>query len=76
MQLINLKTIKTMGKYIYYVVADFVGTDEFFDAPIDMNEELLEQWCKEGKAEKYTIEEFVKAFNDQRISDLGMLYYM
>lgn len=65
-----------MGKYIYYVVADFVGTDEFFDAPIDMNVELLEQWCKEGKAEKYTIENFVQAFNDEYISDLGMLYYM
>jgi hypothetical protein len=65
-----------MGKYIYYVVADFVGTDEFFDAPIDMNIELLEQWCQEGVAEKYTIEDFVQAFNDEYISDLGMLYYM
>lgn len=26
-----------MERYIYYVVSDFVGTDEFFDAPIDMN---------------------------------------
>lgn len=41
-----------------------------------MNIELLEQWCKEGKAEKYTIENFVQAFNDEHISDLGMLYYM
>jgi hypothetical protein len=65
-----------MGKYIYYVVADFVGTDEFFDSPIENNVELLEQWCKEGKAKKYTIEDFVEAFNDERISDLGMLYYM
>lgn len=65
-----------MGKHIYYVVADFVGTDEFFDSPIEKNVELLEQWCKEGKAEKYTIENFVVAFNDERISDLGMLYYM
>ena len=65
-----------MGKYIYYVVSDFVGTDEFFDSPIDMNEELLEQWCKECNAEKYTIEEFVKAFNDERIRDLRKLYYM
>jgi hypothetical protein len=65
-----------MGKYIYYVVSDFVGTDEFFDAPIDMNKELLEKWWAEGKVEKYTIENFVKAFNDERISDLGMLYYM
>ena len=65
-----------MGKYIYYVVADFVGTDEFFDSPIDMNIELLEQWCQEGKAEKYTIEDYVQAFNDEYISDLGMLYYM
>ena len=65
-----------MKKYIYYIVADFVGTDEFFDSPTDKNIELLEQWCKEGKAEKYTIENFVQAFNDEYISDLGMLYYM
>ena len=65
-----------MEKHIYYITADFVGTDEFFDSPIDMNIELLEQWCKRGGAEKYTIENFVQAFNDEDISDLGMLYYM
>ena len=65
-----------MEKHIYYITADFVGTDEFFDSPIDMNIELLEQWCKRGVAEKYTIENFVQAFNDEDISDLGMLYYM
>lgn len=65
-----------MGKYIYYIMPDFVASEEFFDSPIDKNIELLEQWCKEGKAEKYTIENFVQAFNDEDISDLGMLYYM
>ena len=65
-----------MKKYIYYITADFATSEEFFDAPIDMNIELLEQWCREGKAEKYTIEDFVQAFNDENISDLGMLYYM
>ena len=35
----------------------------------------LEQWCKEGKAEKYSIGNFVKAFNDELVSDLGMLFY-
>lgn len=64
-------------KHIYYITADFASSEEFFDAPIDMNVELLEQWCQEeNKAEKYTIEEFVQAFNDEYISDLGMLYYM
>ena len=65
-----------MEKHIYYITADFVGTDEFFDSPIDKNIELLEQWCQEGKAEKYTIEDFVQAFNDEYISDLVMLCYM
>ena len=65
-----------MKKYIYYITSDFVASEEFWDAPKDMNIELLEQWCQEGKAEKYTIENFVQAFNDEYISDLGMLYYM
>jgi hypothetical protein len=68
--------IKIMKKYIYYITADFASSEEFFDSPIDKNIELLEQWCQEGKAEKYTIEDFVQAFNDEYISDLGMLYYM
>lgn len=65
-----------MKKYIYYITSDFVASEEFWDAPQDMNVELLEQWCQEGVAEKYTIENFVQAFNDEYISDLGMLYYM
>ena len=64
-------------KHIYYITVDFASSDEYFDTSIDdVNIELLEQWCQEGKAEKYTIEDFVEAFNDEYISDLGMLYYM
>lgn len=65
-----------MKKYIYYATADFVGTDDFFDSKINPDIETLEKWCAEGKAKKYTIENFVKAFNDEFISDLGMLFYM
>lgn len=65
-----------MKKYIYYITADFVASEEFWDAPIEKNIELLEQWFQDGKVEKYTIEDFVQAFNDEYISDLGMLYYM
>lgn len=64
-----------MEKYIYYIEPDFVGTDEFFNTP-NGNKEIYEKWCKEGKAKKYTIENFTKAFNDEHISDLGMIYYI
>jgi len=65
-----------MKKHIYYITSDFVGTEEFFDSSINPTIETLEKWCVEGKAEKYPIEEFVQAFNDEYISDMGMLYYM
>jgi hypothetical protein len=65
-----------MTKHIYYITSDFVGTEEFFDSEINPTIETLEKWCDEGKAEKYTIEGFVQAFNDEYISDLGMLFYM
>lgn len=65
-----------MKKYIYYITADFVGSEEFFNSDVEPTLETLEQWCQEGVAEKYTIEDFVQAFNDEYISDLGMLYYM
>lgn len=65
-----------MKKHIYYIISDFVSTEEFFDSSINPTIETLEKWCEEEKAEKYTIEEFVQAFNDEYISDLGMLYYM
>ena len=65
-----------MTKYIYYITADFVGSEEFFDSDVEPTIEILEKWCAEGKAEKYSIENFVQAFNDEYISDLGMLYYM
>ncbi len=65
-----------MGKYIYYVKVDFAETNEFFDSELTPDVETLEQWCREGKVEKYTIDNFVKAFNDERISDLGYLFYV
>lgn len=65
-----------MGKYIYYATANFAETNEFFDSELTPDVETLEQWCREGKVEKYTIENFVKAFNDERISDLGYLFYV
>jgi hypothetical protein len=65
-----------MKKYFYYITADFVGSEEFFDSDVEPTIETLEKWCAEGKAEKYSIENFVQAFNDEHISDLGMLYYM
>lgn len=65
-----------MKKYIYYITADFAASEEFWNAPIEKNIELLEQWFQDGKVEKYTIEDFVQAFNDEYISDLGMLYYV
>lgn len=65
-----------MKKYIYYATVDFVETNEFFDSELTPDVEILEQWCKEGKVEKYTIENFVKAFNDELISDLGYLFYV
>lgn len=64
-----------MKKYIYYITADFVSSEEFFDSDVDPTIETLEEWCVRGKAEKYTIENFVSAFNDEMISDLGFLFY-
>lgn len=65
-----------MRKYIYYATVDFVETNEFFDSDLTPDIETLEQWCREGKVKKYTIENFVKAFNDELISDLGYLFYV
>lgn len=65
-----------MGKYIYYATVDFVETNEFFDSDLTPDVETLEKWCREGKVKKYTIENFVKAFNDELISDLGYLFYV
>lgn len=64
-----------MIRFIYYVTPDFVSSDEFFDSNVDPTIKTLEEWCVRGKAEKYTIENFVKAFNDEMISDLGFLFY-
>lgn len=65
-----------MGKYIYYATVDFVESDEFFDSELTPDVETLEQWYREGKVEKYTIKNFVEAFNDELISDLGYLFYV
>lgn len=59
-------------KYIYYVYPDYI--DEFEWGETDEN--VFRNLVAEGKAEKYTIENFVQAFNNEYISDLGMLYYM
>lgn len=58
-------------KYIYYVYPDYL--DDFDWGETDEN--VFRNLVAEGKADKYTIENFVIAFNDERISDLGFLFF-
>lgn len=68
-----------MGKSIFYLTSDFVESEEFptmFDEGKQNDVDFLKKLCVEGKAEHYDIENFVLAFNDEMISDLGYLIYI
>lgn len=67
-----------MKTTIFYLTSDFVASEEFstmFDEGKQNDVDFLKKLCVEGKAERYDIENFVLAFNDEKISDLGYLIY-
>jgi hypothetical protein len=68
-----------MKKTIFYLTSDFVSSDEFstmFEEGKQNDVDFLKELCVEGKAEHYDIEDFVLAFNDEYISDMGYLIYI
>ena len=68
-----------MKKTIFYLKSDFVTSDNFYDLFVSGNKnnvEFLEELCRNGNAVKYSVEEFIDAFNDEMISDLGYLIYI
>lgn len=68
-----------MEKSIFYLTSDFVASEEFNTMIVEGKQndvDFLKALCVEGKAEHYDIENFVLAFNDEMISDLGYLIYI
>jgi cob(I)alamin adenosyltransferase len=67
-----------MKTTIFYLTSDFVASEEFLIMFLEGKQndvDFLKELCVEGKAEHYDIENFVLAFNDEKISDLGYLIY-
>lgn len=52
---------------IYYIFPDYV------DELVGESKEDFMALIREGKGEIYSIDGFIEAFNDERISDLGWL---
>lgn len=70
-----------MKKTIYYLTSDYVSSE---DGSYDVmakgsnnDVEVLDDLCRKGYAVKYSsVEDFVEAFNNEYISDLGYLIYI
>lgn len=64
---------------IYYVLPDYiedvVRTTENGNTFYSHNENDYKKLAREGKAEIYSIPTFVDAFNNDCISDMGVLFY-
>lgn len=56
-------------KTIYYIFPDYVG-----DALNLTAEDDVKKLINEGKGECYDLENFILAFNDETISDMGYLF--
>jgi hypothetical protein len=56
-------------KTIYYIFPDYV--EDAFDLTA---EDDVKKLINEGKGECYDLENFILAFNDETISDMGYLF--
>ena len=59
---------------VIYVQPDYMFEQDWFESLSD--EEKLHVAKNENEMEVYTLENFQYAFNEERISDLGFIYFV